>query len=78
MQVATSTQALEKLSSMRHQAAADQQLCDEAACTVCQQDYAAEDEIVSLPCKHWFHRSCVFQWLQTSKQCPMCMREVEA
>lgn len=62
---------------MRLSVAVEQAAGPEAACAVCQQDYSGDEELVQLPCKHWFHRDCVLQWLRASKQCPICMREVE-
>jgi E3 ubiquitin-protein ligase BIG BROTHER and related proteins len=77
VQVAVSATGLEQLDTMHHAEAKEHHRCGEAACSVCQQDYAPDDNVVRLPCKHWFHKTCVFQWLQSSKMCPVCMREVE-
>jgi hypothetical protein len=29
-----------------------------------------------LPCQHPYHAGCITEWLQVSKQCPVCNKEV--
>ncbi len=42
-------------------------------CLICLDDYAEEDEVRVLVCRHAFHRGCVDMWLQTGKNnCPAC------
>lgn len=40
-------------------------------CGVCF-DSACGEKVVSLPCKHEFHRSCIIPWLRTNNSCPVC------
>ncbi|CAN0862342.1 E3 ubiquitin-protein ligase RING1-like [Linum grandiflorum] len=28
--------------------------------------------VIKLECKHIFHQSCLMNWLNTSKTCPLC------
>ena len=33
--------------------------------------------MVSLPCKHGYHRNCIFEWLgKHSRKCPVCKFEI--
>ncbi|RSM15093.1 hypothetical protein CDV31_005174 [Fusarium ambrosium] len=43
------------------------------ACTICTEDFSAQEEVRILPCKHEFHTSCIDPWLvQQSTKCPLC------
>ncbi|KAK8872322.1 hypothetical protein PGQ11_002836 [Apiospora arundinis] len=46
-------------------------------CTVCIDDVGLGDEVVVLPCKHWFHDGCVGLWLKEHNTCPICRVSVE-
>ncbi|KAI8461861.1 hypothetical protein BY996DRAFT_6408267 [Phakopsora pachyrhizi] len=42
-------------------------------CAICKDDFAAEDECMELPCKHYFHtEDCIKPWLKQSGTCPVC------
>ncbi|EJD50591.1 hypothetical protein AURDEDRAFT_112196 [Auricularia subglabra TFB-10046 SS5] len=42
-------------------------------CLVCLDDYADDDELRLLSCRHVFHKTCVDKWLETGKNnCPAC------
>jgi hypothetical protein len=42
-------------------------------CLICLDDYADEDDIRVMTCRHAFHKGCVDEWLQTGKNnCPAC------
>ncbi|KAJ7834611.1 hypothetical protein B0H13DRAFT_222036 [Mycena leptocephala] len=42
-------------------------------CLICLDDYAEEDDIRVLSCRHAFHLSCVDRWLETGRNnCPAC------
>ncbi|CAH0519477.1 unnamed protein product [Peronospora belbahrii] len=51
-------------------------------CMICLED--VEDHVhvtgpqglVTLPCKHSFHRECIFEWLLFQYHCPMCRAQV--
>ena len=40
---------------------------DKAECTICIDELYEGDEVVELPCKHWFHDACVVMWLKRQK-----------
>lgn len=46
-------------------------------CTVCIDDVGVGDEVVVLPCKHWFHDGCVVLWLKEHNTCPICRASVK-
>lgn len=43
-----------------------------AKCLVCQCEYETGDCLRQLPCRHFFHRDCVDQWLLSKDCCPYC------
>lgn len=43
-----------------------------AECSVCMDDVTVGDEVVVLPCTHWFHEACATAWLNEHNTCPIC------
>ncbi|KAI3335377.1 hypothetical protein F4824DRAFT_155385 [Ustulina deusta] len=41
-------------------------------CTICIDEVKVGDEVVVLPCKHWFHQECATLWLKQHNSCPVC------
>ncbi|CAG9311530.1 unnamed protein product [Blepharisma stoltei] len=41
-------------------------------CSICM-DHEVRESVV-LRCNHWFHRSCLEEWIQRRMACPMCRR----
>ncbi|KAL2261119.1 hypothetical protein VTK26DRAFT_4682 [Humicola hyalothermophila] len=48
-----------------------------AECTICIDEIKKGDEVVVLPCKHWYHGECVVLWLKEHNTCPICRKPVE-
>ncbi|XP_058114302.1 E3 ubiquitin-protein ligase MBR2-like [Magnolia sinica] len=42
------------------------------SCSICQEEYAEEDEIGTLGCDHYFHITCIKKWLRYKNVCPIC------
>lgn len=49
---------------------------DRIECAICMNTYAHEDEIMVLPCLHWFHSTCGREWLDKRPECPLCQTDV--
>jgi len=45
-------------------------------CTVCQEEYKAQEKLVRLPCDHYYHKDCVVEWLNRHNACPMCRKAI--
>lgn len=45
-------------------------------CSVCMDDVHIGDEVVSLPCSHWFHEQCASAWLSEHNTCPICRKGI--
>ncbi|KAJ8550886.1 hypothetical protein K7X08_000256 [Anisodus acutangulus] len=44
----------------------------EKNCSICQEEYEAEDEMGKLGCGHFYHMHCIKQWLMHKNSCPVC------
>lgn len=45
-------------------------------CTICQEEYSDEIEVICLPCTHLFHEKCINGWLNKSVECPNCRSNI--
>mmetsp|Transcript_22514 Transcript_22514/g.62453 ORF Transcript_22514/g.62453 Transcript_22514/m.62453 type:complete len:166 (-) Transcript_22514:478-975(-) len=41
-------------------------------CPTCLEGYTIENPQISTYCKHHFHLSCIYEWLERSHLCPVC------
>ena len=45
-------------------------------CCICMCDYEVGNEVITMPCGHKFHESCLTQWLKSNHTCPVCRDKV--
>lgn len=45
-------------------------------CSICLNEYASDDEVMKLPCKHIFHTPCISEWAYLSQLCPVCRTNI--
>ncbi|ESQ30495.1 hypothetical protein EUTSA_v10011738mg [Eutrema salsugineum] len=45
-------------------------------CSICLESFAKGDILISLPCSHSFHSSCLNPWLKACGDCPYCRRAI--
>lgn len=51
----------------------------DSMCSVCLEEVNIKDlTLLTLPCSHVFHRSCVEAWLAEKSTCPVCRKTVDA
>lgn len=50
----------------------------EGKCSICQEEYEAEDEMGRLECGHAYHLHCIKQWLAQKNACPVCKAEASS
>lgn len=71
--VGLSEHILEQLPRRRYEARG----CTEAPnCAVCLDEFDAGADIITLPCMHEFHGSCICEWLKKKPTCPCCVQDV--
>lgn len=44
-------------------------------CPICIDNIVTDDEICKLPCGHYFHSDCIYQWILEKNVCPLCKME---
>lgn len=44
-------------------------------CSLCLDHFKKGEDILTLPCEHFFHENCLTPWLIKSNLCPMCKRD---
>jgi hypothetical protein len=42
-----------------------------AECTICIEELKKRDQLIYLPCKHWFHKEYAHIWLREHNNCPI-------
>jgi E3 ubiquitin-protein ligase RNF115/126 len=47
-----------------------------AECSICMDAVEVGEPITILPCKHWFHESCIKAWLVEHDTCPHCRKGI--
>uniref|UniRef100_A0A1J3GTN0 E3 ubiquitin-protein ligase RLIM n=1 Tax=Noccaea caerulescens TaxID=107243 RepID=A0A1J3GTN0_NOCCA len=45
-------------------------------CSICLESFTKGDMLISLPCTHSFHSSCLNPWLKACGDCPYCRRAI--
>jgi hypothetical protein len=43
-----------------------------ADCVICLNEYKERDKVVRLPCRHFYHDTCLSPWVSKSVHCPLC------
>jgi hypothetical protein len=46
-------------------------------CSICLENYVNGDVLRVLPCLHFFHVSCIDNWLMMDKACPLCKWDID-
>ena len=41
-------------------------------CSICLDELSIDEKVIILPCVHYFHKSCIKQWLSRKTYCPIC------
>ncbi|KAK3253101.1 hypothetical protein CYMTET_37634 [Cymbomonas tetramitiformis] len=45
-------------------------------CSICQDHFKVAENVVCLDCQHFFHKDCVYPWLEMHNSCPTCRKPV--
>ncbi|ANM64623.1 RING/U-box superfamily protein [Arabidopsis thaliana] len=46
-------------------------------CAICREELAANERLSELPCRHYYHKECISNWLSNRNTCPLCRHNVE-
>lgn len=50
---------------------------EEGECTICMEMFKINDDVIQLPCKHYFHENCIKPWLRVNGTCAICRAPVD-
>ncbi|XP_020587867.1 E3 ubiquitin-protein ligase At3g02290-like [Phalaenopsis equestris] len=50
---------------------------DEDVCPICLDEYNPENPKIDTKCSHYYHLSCMYEWMERSDSCPICGKEME-
>ena len=45
---------------------------EEIKCAICLEIFSIGDKVSYLPCLHYFHSSCIKNWIKIKNKCPYC------
>lgn len=45
-------------------------------CAICREELAATQRLSELPCRHYYHKDCISNWLTNRNTCPLCRHNV--
>ena len=45
-------------------------------CEICLGNFIIGEEILTLPCFHFFHCNCISNWLRNKEECPICKSSI--
>ena len=48
----------------------------ENSCAVCKEEFEIGQNLILMPCKHYFHIDCLLPWLNERNSCPVCRFEL--
>lgn len=54
-------------------------MCQHMSCPICLVDFYEQDLVTPCDdsgCGNWFHRECLFRWLEESDACPCCRKDM--
>ncbi len=50
---------------------------NQVTCLICLQDFAEDELVIKMKCKHIFHSNCMEKWIQVKLKCPICSEECQ-
>ena len=46
-------------------------------CIICLDNFKKGDELIKIPCTHYFHSNCIIEWFKNNNICPICKYEIK-
>ncbi|XP_057315646.1 E3 ubiquitin-protein ligase Praja-1-like isoform X1 [Hydractinia symbiolongicarpus] len=48
------------------------QVASSLSCCICFGEYVLNEQLLQLPCTHFYHNACILNWLKIKSTCPTC------
>ncbi|KAM3586349.1 hypothetical protein VKS41_002869 [Umbelopsis sp. WA50703] len=62
----------EAIANLKNRITTTQDVDENQDCSVCKEEFGIAEQVLILPCQHFFHQDCIKQWLQVNGTCPIC------
>jgi hypothetical protein len=47
-------------------------------CVICLEEFKNGDDVITLPCLHIYHKTCITDWLLENNTCPICKHVIKS
>ncbi|KAI9475044.1 hypothetical protein LPJ78_002887 [Coemansia sp. RSA 989] len=67
----------EAIHKMPRRKITEEEVSKKLECGICMDEYKNNEEVMILPCKHFYHLECIDHWLKMNGTCPICRTRVD-
>ncbi|KAJ2705225.1 hypothetical protein FB645_002623 [Coemansia sp. IMI 203386] len=67
----------EQIGKLPARVISDQEVAAHKECGICMEEYQNKEQVVELPCAHFYHKECIDHWLKMNGTCPICRKRIE-
>ncbi|KAJ2888131.1 hypothetical protein FB639_000844 [Coemansia asiatica] len=67
----------EQISKLPARIISDEEVAAHKECGICMEEYQTNEQVLELPCGHFYHKECIDHWLRVNGTCPICRKRIE-
>ncbi|KAJ1812138.1 hypothetical protein LPJ56_003999, partial [Coemansia sp. RSA 2599] len=68
----------EQISKLPKRPITDEEVAAHKECGICMEEYQANEQVLELPCGHFYHNECIDHWLKVNGTCPICRKRIDS